>query len=56
MTLTFMENKSNANYKEMDAIARQFERWAKIQKFLESNKRISIRILRTEMLRQKRKS
>jgi len=38
MTLTFMENKSNANYKEMDAIARQFERWAKIQKFLESGK------------------
>lgn len=36
MSLTFMENKSNANYKEMDAIARQFERWAKIHKFLET--------------------
>jgi len=42
MTLTFMENKSNANYKEMDMIARQFERWAKIQKYLESGKQTDL--------------
>lgn len=33
MTLTFMENKSNANYKEMDFIGVQFERWAKIERY-----------------------
>lgn len=42
MTLTFMENKSNANYKEMDAISKQFERWARIQKFLESGKQTDL--------------
>lgn len=36
LTLTFMENKSNANYKEMDAISRQFERWARIGKYIET--------------------
>ena len=33
MTLTFMENKSNANYKEMDFIGSQFERWARIERY-----------------------
>ena len=33
LALTFMENKSNANYKEMDFIGRQFERWARIERY-----------------------
>ncbi|WP_445115032.1 terminase large subunit domain-containing protein [Acinetobacter sp. WZC-1] len=33
MMLTFMENKSNANYKEMDFIGVQFERWARIERY-----------------------
>lgn len=33
MSLTFMDNKSNANYKEMDFIGVQFERWAKIERY-----------------------
>ncbi|AMW79738.1 terminase [Acinetobacter sp. TGL-Y2] len=33
LVLTFMENKSNANYKEMDFIGVQFERWAKIERY-----------------------
>lgn len=33
LSLTFMENKSNANYKEMDFIGVQFERWARIERY-----------------------
>lgn len=33
LALTFMENKSNANYKEMDFIGIQFERFARIEKY-----------------------
>ena len=33
LALTFMDNKSNANYKEMDFIGVQFERWAKIERY-----------------------
>ena len=33
LALTFMENKSNANYKEMDFIGVQFERWARIERY-----------------------
>ena len=35
LALTFMESKSNANYKEMDFIGRQFERMAKIERYRE---------------------
>lgn len=35
MALTFMDNKSNANYKEMDFIGVQFERWARIERYRE---------------------
>lgn len=35
LALTFMENKSNANYKEMDFIGVQFERWARIERYRE---------------------
>lgn len=33
LALTFMESKSNANYKEMDFIGRQFERMARIERY-----------------------
>lgn len=35
MALTFMDGKSNANYKEMDFIGSQFERWARIERYRE---------------------
>lgn len=35
MALTFMDGKSNANYKEMDFIGGQFERWARIERYRE---------------------
>lgn len=38
MSLLFMENKSNANYKEMDFIGRQFERWARIERYRNGGK------------------